>query len=829
MKARAICAVVVMGVAMWRTAGAGGSRTPEQLGAHWARVSDEAQIQLLVDELRSGGGAEGKTRKYVPALFPDRQSAAASRSAQARQSSASSAEQATDAAGGWKVKVAENTASVDFATGERLQFEKRDGRWRVTGGAVPPSFRRAQGASGQSLNVGQASSGVSVGETFVPMAVSQEHGIERLTKRITQTRLGRQLFGAAGKVASYYTVRYMRSAPFVIATYIQLVADPEWDRILYGNMDKWIKTFSVQSPSAIAVDADGNVFVGEPANKRVLVLKLVGSGDNVTLQYDHHINNITNPTDLALNDNGTPLNTNDDFIYIADASLNKIFKYTAGAHANVLRATFDGFSSPTSIAVGRWNGANENILYVIDKIAKRIRVFDDEGSALARLAEYAGDYSQYFTSIKTDHFGNVYVVDNVNSKLLKFTGSLDLLDEQGGDGTYAAPANIDVPFGKIVVDGEGMYWTGFDQLFAIERWDNGSGVVRRKFGLRLKDIAFGADADVSAVRNDFVLTDVGNVRIRIYDDTKRLVRNLTSSWMLAGQKNLQWDRRSDDGTQVPPGTYRYEISAASVYGDESRGDEPTISTTRFYLPLYYHEDCGSAHRQDDAHLVQGSVVAWGTSPSQTASEHGSSVHYRFAGLNPASEYEVAAEFAAGDGVQRLQELAATVAETRSFSLTAPVRIGANPVATGFIKLPKESYANGELTISVNRLGEGSAIVTQLWLKESGAGFNPQPIATIPTKYKLEQNFPNPFNPTTTIRFALPSDGFVTLKVYNIMGQEVATLVNEPKVAGKYEIRFDAKNVAGNSLASGVYLYRVTSRSSDGQGSFSEVKKMVLLK
>lgn len=89
---------------------------------------------------------------------------------------------------------------------------------------------------------------------------------------------------------------------------------------------------------------------------------------------------------------------------------------------------------------------------------------------------------------------------------------------------------------------------------------------------------------------------------------------------------------------------------------------------------------------------------------------------------------------------------------------------------------------------------------------------------LPKEYALQQNFPNPFNPTTTIRYQIPKDGMVTLKVYDILGAEVATLVNEEKIAGKYEVNFNASNIA-----SGVYIYRLK------VNDFVNVKKMVLLK
>ncbi|MGC8858848.1 MAG: T9SS type A sorting domain-containing protein [Ignavibacteria bacterium] len=89
---------------------------------------------------------------------------------------------------------------------------------------------------------------------------------------------------------------------------------------------------------------------------------------------------------------------------------------------------------------------------------------------------------------------------------------------------------------------------------------------------------------------------------------------------------------------------------------------------------------------------------------------------------------------------------------------------------------------------------------------------------LPDGYKLYQNYPNPFNPTTKIQFSLQKAGFVTLKVYDLLGREVNTLVNEYKNIGTYIVDFDALD-----LPSGVYFYRMESNG------FSDVKKMLLLK
>lgn len=98
------------------------------------------------------------------------------------------------------------------------------------------------------------------------------------------------------------------------------------------------------------------------------------------------------------------------------------------------------------------------------------------------------------------------------------------------------------------------------------------------------------------------------------------------------------------------------------------------------------------------------------------------------------------------------------------------------------------------------------------------------VQAIPTTYELSQNFPNPFNPATTIRYGLPNAERVTLKVYNLLGEEVATLVNdEQKAAGYHVAIWDGRNKHGNTVASGIYIYHLRA------GSFSMTKKMALIK
>jgi len=88
----------------------------------------------------------------------------------------------------------------------------------------------------------------------------------------------------------------------------------------------------------------------------------------------------------------------------------------------------------------------------------------------------------------------------------------------------------------------------------------------------------------------------------------------------------------------------------------------------------------------------------------------------------------------------------------------------------------------------------------------------------PETYSLEQNYPNPFNPSTSIQFRIPENSFVTLKIYNVLGKEITTLVNEKLNTGKYEIEWNA-----SEYPSGVYFYQLKTND------FAETKKMILVK
>lgn len=135
----------------------------------------------------------------------------------------------------------------------------------------------------------------------------------------------------------------------------------------------------------------------------------------------------------------------------------------------------------------------------------------------------------------------------------------------------------------------------------------------------------------------------------------------------------------------------------------------------------------------------------------------------------------------------------------------------NDLATGYLKRMEEVYPKNDLTLFARvNLGLSSFDLKKNEIRTLSE--------QIPDEYVLEDNFPNPFNPSTRISWQSPVSSWQTLKIYDILGNEVATLVDEYREAGKYEINFDASN-----LASGVYIYKIQ------VGEFTASKKLILLK
>jgi hypothetical protein len=138
--------------------------------------------------------------------------------------------------------------------------------------------------------------------------------------------------------------------------------------------------------------------------------------------------------------------------------------------------------------------------------------------------------------------------------------------------------------------------------------------------------------------------------------------------------------------------------------------------------------------------------------------------------------------------------------------------------SGLVGYWKFNEGTGTTTADQTTNGNTGTISGAAWVL-SGITNTEDDENLIPEMFLLTQNFPNPFNPSTTIQYSIPQRSNVTMKVYDVLGNEIAILVNEEKSAGVYEVEFSDK---GGS-ASGVYFYKLQA------GNFIETKKMLMIK
>ena len=142
-----------------------------------------------------------------------------------------------------------------------------------------------------------------------------------------------------------------------------------------------------------------------------------------------------------------------------------------------------------------------------------------------------------------------------------------------------------------------------------------------------------------------------------------------------------------------------------------------------------------------------------------------------------------------------------------------------------------AFASTEYSfVPLNEMGTAGIKYQAIW----GGPINITPTSVeevisgeLPSSFQLNQNFPNPFNPSTTISFDLPTRSKVTLKVFNLLGQEVSTLIDKDLPANSYKVEWDGRSDSGAPVASGIYFYKLIAEADNNE--FVETKKMMLLK
>lgn len=311
---------------------------------------------------------------------------------------------------------------------------------------------------------------------------------------------------------------------------------------------------------------------------------------------------------------------------------------------------------------------------------------------------------------------------------------------------------------------------------------------------------------------------------------------VSAGWNLIGSISVSVDTAFIKANSNPP-----NIITSNFFGYPYGAGDPSVEPGRGYWvktnaagKLYVAQNpaptrpAGAVEESPLSHLNQ-LVIADASGKTQTlyfGADRGDGLNvtvYELPPLPPAGAFD--ARFESADGGFAVQ-----VHPVEGGSFPVAIQSDAYPVTIEWsITDGAYTLAGGGSVASVSRSisGKGSmkiinAAVNRVTLTFEGS-------REIPTEFSLRQNYPNPFNPATTISFGLPRDARVTMRIFNLLGQQVAEIEGGEMSAGFHHFRWEGKSTQGMHVGSGVYFYRLEASPVDGSATYVDVKKMLLLK
>lgn len=592
----------------------------------------------------------------------------------------------------------------------------------------------------------------------------------RLTAAQPVQEWGRYLFGGLGGGTTYNNHN-------LSGAIVQFVADPVWNRVVYAKKDVWIRFFDnvggsgggLSTPTDVDVSAGDYVFIADRDNRRVMVSAF--NGEQISNAVYYLVPSGGTPIGVAWDGGSTPLTTNNAYVVSESGAVVTYWvgsggswygAWSYGAFGNET----DEFWKPTAVCVGHAQAANGGSVftsnfYVTDAAKRRIVWL----GRLATGATWKGSAvlpdSGTPSDCTVDHFGNVYVTDSRNSRILKYTSSLSLLKQYGAFGmgsslnSFAHPGAIHVPFGKATVGGQGV-WQGQGRIVTGERWSLNSGVVEHWLGVEVPQATASVGDGVAWVSSS--VTDHAYVTIAVAPASGYgTVRALSVySFRAPGPLVATWDGLKDDGTPAPTGDYRFSVDARSGYG------------------CYYGQPwCWTSRSSQNFHWNECSPGGGGIDPSKVAVD-----------LTPS--------FA------QWQPPPCSTANPQNVSL-----LGADVAISG--------VAPSALGLRQVLLDQPRPLLRVEAVGGAGAAFQvPEGVSGIPQFVRqhgvrgLGIDIP-----------AAEDDIGVRIRVYDLRGHLVRDLVNEPLRSGSYVIGWDGLDSSGRPVQPGVYIAYMTAGSYRG--------------
>jgi hypothetical protein len=385
--------------------------------------------------------------------------------------------------------------------------------------------------------------------TFAPTPIAPEYGLDGLTRGVARQLVGRDVFANPYATVTISNVDVYDRFPYVEARNFQVVSDPQWNRLVAGEVGKGLVGFdgkgtptgALSGPRGMAVDEFNRLYVADTGNDRIVVMQVSTEFEQVTLVPLYSIPGLHGPYDVAYSDGGTPFVTGDDALLVADTGRNRVaaFALRDGGASEVasvggLGSGDDAFAGPMAVAIGRADGASTRDAYVADAHNGRIVRLRMESGAL----NWAGSVpagATVVTSLDTDHWGNVYAAAPQQGLVRKFSPALEAVAELHG--AIARPRSFRVPFSTIRDHRDGTaHRQGQPTALSLDQWSDQSGMVLWNLGLSVDALGVvGGDAPVA----HFTLTDPASVSLEVRNAADGRVLSHRSTGVLpAGVQDL---------------------------------------------------------------------------------------------------------------------------------------------------------------------------------------------------------------------------------------------------------------------------------------------------
>ena len=385
--------------------------------------------------------------------------------------------------------------------------------------------------------------------TFAPTRIAPDWGLDALTRGVARQQVGRDLFADPYATVTLGSVDVYNVFPYVETRTFQVVSDPRWNRLVYGEMGRTLRAYdgheqplgALKNPRGMAVDERNRVYVADAGNNRVVVLQATTEFGEIALAPLFEIAGLSGPFDVSYSDGGTPFQYGDDWLYVADTGRNRVLSYaleTGGPRLTGTIGELGGgvghFAGPMAIATGRANGANTNDVYVADAHTQRLVHLRNTGTGLAWVAD-ARDGADIVTSLDTDAWGNLYAAAPNQGVVRKFDAGMSPLAELRGD--LERPRSFRVPFFTVRDHRDGSVTRqGRPAAVSVEQWSDTRGLRLWNLGVDVADLAV-VEGKAPAAR--FTLTDPADVTIEILDAmTGRSLSRRAAGALAAGAQSL---------------------------------------------------------------------------------------------------------------------------------------------------------------------------------------------------------------------------------------------------------------------------------------------------